>query len=592
MTVFTTSRRAIGFKIFKITCAALMFSGCRQQAPPTVTSTVTIAGPGPAFEDMATAAGLHFRHDYGGDKPIDTLETTGAGCCFFDYDNDGWQDIYLVNSGRVEKGRIIAAKRTPSALFHNNGDGTFSDVTQKAGVAGAGFGMGAVSADFDADGHADLFAYGYGGSTLYRNNGNGTFSDVTKKAGIGGRYEDFAATAAWADIDGDGWLDLYVGNYLKWNPQRELCRDRDVLTACSPGVYDGQPNYLYRNNGNGTFTNIAQRLGVDDPRGKAMAVIFFDDNNDGKPDLFVANDQTGNKLYLNRGTKFEDITLRSSVGYDDTGRSQASMGADCADYNHDGRFDIAFGTFQHDANTLYRNDGGSVFSLISWPAQLGVATLDRLTFGTLFLDYDNDGRSDLFFSNGHVSDNAATFQPDVTWPQPATLLRNVDGRKFADVSPSLGAAFTQPRVGRGCSRGDFNNDGWIDILVNNSGGRPFLLRNKGKAGQHQITLKLTMPGHNRDAIGARVEVVTGKQRQINEVRSGSGGYMAGNDLRLHFGLGEASRVDSILIRWPNGKRETLHDVEADSFLTIAPGRGVTTRQSPALPSQNKTPSAD
>lgn len=592
MTVFSSLRHGMSFQAISL---VLMLSGCQQQTSSITTSPATKIRSNHAFEDVATPAGLHFQHNYGGDKPIDTLETTGAGCCFLDYDNDGWQDIYLVNSGRVEKGRVIAAKRTPSALFHNNGNGTFSDVTQKAGVAGAGFGMGAVSADFNADGYADLFAYGYGGSTLYRNNGDGTFSNVTPKANVRGRYEDFAATAAWADIDGDGWLDLFVGNYLKWNPKRELCRDRDVLTACSPGVYDGQPNYLYRNNGNGTFTDIAQRVGVADPRGKAMAAIFFDENNDGKLDLFIANDQTGNKLYLNRGARFEDITLRAGVGYDDTGRSQASMGADCADYNNDGRFDIAFGTFQHDANTLYQNDGNNIFSLNSWPAQIGVATLERLTFGTLFLDYDNDGRSDLFFSNGHVSDNAATFQPDVTWPQPATLLRNRDGRKFTDVSPALGAAFTQPRVGRGCARGDYDNDGWVDILINNSGAKPFLLQNnglaKGLANGHQITVKLTMPGHNRDAIGARVEVVTGKQRQMDEVRAGSGGYMAGNDLRLHFGLGDSSRVDAIIIRWPNGKRETLHNIQADSFLTIALGRGIVKEESAPPTDQNQTPPA-
>ncbi len=589
MNSFASLRRAL--------CGAIVLLalyGCRASAPRAAIQKSPVSGAAqtPRFIDVATAAGLHFRHDYGGDHPIDTLETTGAGCCFFDFNNDGWQDIYIVNSGRVEKGRVIAAQSAPSALFHNNGDGTFTDVTKKAGVAGFGFGMGAAPADFNGDGSVDLFVYGYGGSILYRNNGDGTFSDVTSKAGVKGPYDGFASAAAWGDVDGDGRLDLFVADYLKWNPQRELCPNNDVQSACSPGVYDGQGSHLYHNNGDGSFTDIAQKAGVKDPRGKPMAALFFDENNDGKPDLFVANDQTGNRLYLNRGGKFADATLQSGTGYDETGRSQASMGTDIADYNGDGRFDIAFGTFQNDANTLYRNDGRDIFSLVSWSANLGAATLERLTFGTLFLDYDNDGRPDLYFANGHVSDNVADYQPGVTWKQPDTLLRNIDGHKFADVSSSLGEAFTAPRVGRGCARGDFDNDGWLDILVNNSGGEPFLLRNEGVSGHHWITLKLVASGTNRDAIGARVELMAGGRQQIDEVRAGSGGYMASNDLRLHFGLGEVAKTDRISIRWPDGKKQTLSGVPADRFITIRQGKGIVSNQTPAQIRLTKKPSAD
>lgn len=587
MNLFFEPPKRLFFGFFAL-CA---LSGCHRDKPSDFSEKPPEKSPSgtPHFTNVGAEVGLHFRHDYGGDKPVDTLETTGAGGCFFDFDNDGWQDIYLVNSGRVEKGRLI--KSAPGVLFHNNGDGTFADVTQKAGVAGRGFGMGAAAADFDGDGFVDLYVYGYGGSTLYRNKGNGTFADVTAKAKVSGPAEEFAVTAAWGDFDGDGHLDLFVGNYLKWNPQRELCPNNNVQSACSPGVYDGQGSHLYRNNGDGSFSDVGAQVGVKDTRGKPMAVLFFDENNDGKQDIFVANDQTGNKLYLNRGDKFADATLQSGTGYDETGRSQASMGTDIADYNGDGRLDIAFGTFQNDANTLYRNDGRDIFSLVSWPANIGGATLERLAFGTLFLDYDNDGRPDLFFANGHVSDNVAQYQPGVTWKQPDTLLRNVDGRKFEDVSPALGQAFTQPRVGRGCARGDFNNDGWLDILVNNSGDAPFLLRNEGMANRHWITLKLEMSGPNRDAIGARVELVVGKHHQVDEVRAGSGGYLASNDLRLHFGLGETTRIDSLQIRWPDGKKQKLTDLPTNKFITIHQSKGIVATRNPAI-SSTKKPSVD
>ncbi len=584
-------------------------SGCRQTAPASATDSSTAPGEAtsalanpdgarenhlenhpslsglPRFVNVAEQAGITFRHQHGGKIPLNTLETTGAGCCFLDYNNDGWLDFYLVNSGHVVKGKVVAANRPANALYRNNGNGTFTDVTQAAGVAGRGFGMGCVAADYDGDGRVDLYVYNYGGSVLYHNNGNGTFTDVTRKAGVAGRYTDFAAAAAWGDYNGDGRLDLYVANYLEWDPQAELCHERDVVAACSPGAYQPQRNYLYRNNGDGTFTDVAKAAGVADPQGKGMGVLFCDLNDDSKPDLFVSNDQTGNKLFMNRGAgKFEDVTFTAGVGYDDSGRAQAGMGTDFGDYNGDGRWDLILGTYLHDIKTLYRNDGGGTFSIVNWQTGLGTPTLNRLTFGAFFFDFDNDTWDDIFFANGHVHSNVVDFEPGASYAQPDSLLRNDAGKHFEDVSGLLEEAFQKPRVGRGACHGDFDNDGYQDVLVNNSGAAPFLLHNEGshesQSGNHWLSVSLELPGPNRQAIGAKVIVEAAGRRPMREARAGAS-YMASNDPRLHFGLGKATRAERIIIRWPDGKRQELAGVPADRFVTIRQGKGVVFVQPPS-----------
>ena len=518
------------------------------------------------FTDVTTAAGIRFRHDHGGTSPLNILQTAGSGCAFLDYDGDGLLDIYLVN-GRYLDNRPEGSQ-PHNALYHNNGDGTFTDVTERAGVGGTGYGMGCAVADFDGDGRPDIYVTNYGRNTLYRNNGDGSFKDVTLAAGVGA--DGWSTCAAWADYNGDGWLDLFVGRYVAFSPRdRQLCEMRGISLSCPPRYYDGQSGILYRNNGNGTFTDVTGEAGVANSGGKALGALWWDYDGDGKPDLFVANDGVANNLYHNLGGgRFKDEALLQGVAYGANGHAQASMGVDAADYNGDGRLDLWVTNFQNESRALYQ---GGKFGFVDAAGRAGLVTpsLPFLSFGTAFLDYDGDTWPDLIVASGHVQDLVHRVDGACMYAQARQLFRNQGNGTFQDLSASAGPAFTTPAVGRGLAVGDFDNDGDLDVLINNNGGAPMLLRNE--VGNRNAWLRLKLEGRppNRAAIGARVEAaVPGLSRKlIGEVRAGSS-YCSTSDPRPLFGLGSAKGPVTVTVRWPDGKRTTHGNLPVNKESTL------------------------
>jgi hypothetical protein len=544
---------------------AIPLASCR----PRVAHTPPVAPPRDApFIDITAAAGIRFQHVTGGSPPLNILETTGAGGALFDADGDGFLDVFLVN-GRHRDSR--AEDQQPHhALYHNNGDGTFTDVTARAGVGGTGYGMGCAVADVDGDGDLDLYVTQYGGNVLYRNNGDGTFTDITRRAGVaaGG----WSTSAAFADYDGDGHLDLYVTRYLIFTPQvQQLCRVEGVEIACPPRYYRGQSGILYHNKGDGTFRDVSRAAGVLHPDGKGLGCLWWDFDDDGRPDLYLANDGVANNLYHNEGGgRFTDVALASGAAYGPGGSAEGSMGVDAGDYDRDGRFDLFIGNFQNETDALYHNDGSARFTYATAATGLADASLPTLTFGVGFLDYDSDGWPDLFAANGHVQDAIARIDPLCRFLQPRQLFRNVGGGRFVDVSAAAGPAITEPAVGRGAAFGDIDNDGDVDILVTNNGGRPMLLRNEVGMRRHGLSLRLVGHAPNRDAVGARVRLRAGGALQIREVRAGSG-YASASDLRLFFGLGDRAAADAIEVRWPDGRRTLLRGVHGDRTITVREG---------------------
>jgi hypothetical protein len=542
--------------------AALVLAGCRgpviheAAAPPP-------AGPAAApanapFAEVAAAAGLRFRHENGGRSPLNILQTAGSGCAFLDYDRDGWLDLFLVN-GCFLDGR--PAERQPRhALYRNNGDGTFTDVTARAGVGSPSYGMGCAAADYDGDGWPDLYLTNYGPNRLYRNNGDGTFTDVTEKAGVAA--SGWSTCAAWADADGDGDLDLFVGRYVRFGPgDRPLCSVNGIPVACPPRYYAGQSSLLYRNNGDGTFTDVTEQAGMRNPQGKALGAIWADYDGDGRPDLFVANDDEPNNLYRNLGGgRFRDVALPAGVALGVNGNEEASMGVDFADCDGDGRFDLFVTNFQNETDALYQN-GLYGFAYVSAEAGIAGPSLPFLSFGCGFLDYDNDGRLDLVVASGHVQDLIHRVDPACQFAQARQLFRQQGSPgprnvpHFEEIGAASGPAFTAPAVGRGLCIGDYDNDGGADVLVNNNGGPPMLLRNLVGSRNHWIRLRLEGRRPNTMAVGARVELRCGARRQVAEVRAG-GSYCSTHDPRLLFGLGGATGPASATVRWPDGRRTT------------------------------------
>lgn len=537
------------------------------------------------FEDITRASGLgKFHHQSGGPEKATLLETLGSGVALLDYDNDGWQDIYLVNGSTFA---AMRGKEPPprAMLFHNNHDGTFTDVTEKAGVSNDRWGVGVAAADFDNDGWPDIYVSNFGRNRLYHNNHDGTFTDVAEKAGVA--LGNWSAGATWGDYDHDGLLDLFVPGYVKFDPDHpptsgqggvaaSSCQFRGVSSMCGPLGLPGEGDHLFHNNGDGTFTDVSGKAGVSDPRGYyGLASLFVDIDDDGWIDLVVANDSVPRYLYRNlRNGTFEDVSYASGFALTDTGLAQASMGIAEGDYNRDGRPDFYVTVFSDDFNTLYRNDGNLSFSETSFPAGLANLTIPFLGWGTGFLDFDNDGLLDLFVGNGHVYPWVDSRDWGTTWAQRPLLFRNLDGTRFVEVAPAVGSGLADVIPARGAAFGDLFNDGRTDIVLNVMDGAPVLLRNVITNQNHWITLRLIGGrGSPRDAVGAKVFVTSGGVRQRADVLSG-GSYASSSDPRVHFGLGSAGKIDTIEIQWPSGKKQIFTNSPIDRILTVIEGQGI------------------
>jgi enediyne biosynthesis protein E4 len=519
------------------------------------------------FTNTAPAAGIKFTHFKGNNGISINREEFGPGVCVADFDGDGWPDIYFAN-GRDLYNRGISVR---NALYHNNGDGTFTDVTDKAGVPGTGYGLGCVWGDYDNDGFPDLFVTQYGRNVLYRNNRNGTFTDVTDKAGVSGTESGtFHSGATFFDYDRDGLLDLYVGSYVDLGDKR-YCDLAGVQSSCPPSVYHGSPDALYHNNGDGTFTNVTAKAKIYQPEGKNLSVGAADYDNDGWPDLFVANDGLTAYLYRNQhdGT-FKEIGGLTGMAYNERGGVMAAMCISLGDFNNDGWLDLYISDFQRSSDHIWQNDGNGFFDEVSDLSGITRATHDVLSFGGGFLDYDNDGWIDLFIANGHVYPEVEQATPGTHYKQLNSLFHNERNGKFADVTATAGSGFQTPYVGRGAAFADFDNDGFVDIVVANNGDVPLLLHNSGGNGNHFLNFKLVGTKSNRDAMGARIRVLSGGISQIREI-AGGGSYLSQSDLRATFGLGKAAHAETVEIKWPSGLGQTFHNVEADRFYLIREG---------------------
>ena len=532
------------------TCLGL--GGCK-------TAQGTAASAPPAiqvqFTDVTHAAGIQFIHRHGGTGKKYFVETSGAGAAFFDYDNDGDADLYAVQSGTLPGHRGFGGPPNESKLYQNQGDGRFVDVTKQAGVGNFGYGQGACVGDYNADGFLDLFVTNFGANRLYRNNGDGTFADVTRAAGVA--QPGYNTAAAFSDIDGDGNVDLYVARYAKYRIGSDpKCSQAPGLHSyCPPAQFDGDPDVLLRNNGDGTFSDITANAGLDDAHGKGLGVVFFDHNDDGRPDLYVANDGTQNRLYENiGGGRFKDISIAAGVALGESGLMAAGMGVDAGDYDGDGRFDLYVANFTTEPNDLYRNASDGVFETRSAPAGLAEPSLPFTGFGAAFVDYDLDSHPDLMVANGHVADDIEKATPGVTYAQPDSLYRNLGNGRFEDVSQRVGADFVRPTVSRGMALADIDRDGDVDVFINNNNGPGALLRNDGGNANRWIQLRLKARSGDPFALGARVVLESGDRRQVREVRSGTS-YCSQPDLTVVFGLGNHQRVDRVLVRWPGRKEQ-------------------------------------
>ncbi|HWW16278.1 MAG TPA: CRTAC1 family protein [Candidatus Dormibacteraeota bacterium] len=533
------------------------------------------APPTPRFEDVSKQAGLTVSHISSPDKRY-VLESMSGGVGFIDCDNDGKLDIITVNGSTVD--RFKKGGDPMITLYHQEGDLKFKDITKEAGLTRKGWGMGVAVADFDNDGWDDIYVTGYGGNALYRNLGNCRFEDVTEKAGV--RVGGFSTGAAWGDFDRDGLVDLFVPRYVfidinklpEFGSNDKFCRFRGVMVQCGPWGLPGESDFLFRNRGDGTFQDVSKAAGVDDPKHYfGMQGVWGDLDNDGWPDLYVANDAGPNYLYHNNhdGT-FEDVGLLSGAALSADGREQGSMGVDFGDIDHDGLFDIFVTNFTEEPDALYWNRGKQGFTDISYSSHIGQLSYPLVGWGTSFLDVDNDGWLDLFEANGHVYPQMDLVKGGAPYRQPFLLFRNNRDRTFEDVTAISGLADLPPASRRGAAFGDVNNDGKVDVLVLNVGEPPTLLINRTKTSNHAVLLKLIGTKSNRAAIGARATVTAGDLVQFNEVRGGSS-YLSQNDLRLHFGLGSQASIDTLDISWPSGKKDTYHNLAADFIYTISEG---------------------
>ncbi len=524
------------------------------------------------FVNVTTQAGLHFKHNSGAFGKKYMPETVGSGGAFLDYDNDGWQDILLINSMNWPERK---GAKSYSALYHNNQNGTFTDVTKEAGLAVELYGIGCAIADYDNDGLVDIYITCLGANHLFRNQGGGRFTDVTTKAGVGDT--GFSASAAWFDYDRDGRLDLFVCNYVEWAVEKDIncSQDGKNKSYCTPEAYKGQSSTLYHNKGDGTFDNVTERAGLLDPSGKALGVALLDYDNDGWIDLFVANDTQPNKLYHNRGNgTFTDEGTGAGVAFNDMGKARAGMGTDAGDYDHSGKQSLVIGNFSNEMIALYHNEGTGLFVDDAPNSTIGQESLLTLTFACFFFDYDLDGWLDIFAANGHVADDISVVQPKIKYAEPPHLFRNLGKKNFQSMGTKLGQALQQAVVARGAAYGDYDHDGDLDLLITVNNGPAQLLRNNGGNQNNLLRIKLTGTASNRNGIGALITATLADQSKlIGMVRTGSS-YASQSELPVTFGLGKADKVPSLEITWPNGNKQTVTDVAANQEVVIEEGKGV------------------
>ena len=537
------------------------------------------------YTDVRESAKITFQQDSTQTEEKYYLETMGTGVGWIDYDQDGLMDLYFVQSGATDIYKPSHPLR--SALYHNNGDGTFSDATEKAGVGGEGhYGQGVAVGDFDNDGYPDLYVTGYGRAILYHNNRNGTFTDVTTKAGVADEG-NWSTSAGWFDYDKDGWLDLVVANYIEWTPKNNIwCGERrpGYRSYCHPGNYRGEHIKLYHNNHDGTFTDVSDVSGVGKPEAKGMGVVLADFNNDGWPDIAVANDSWPNFLFINKhnGT-FEDVSLVSGLAASEDGRYEAGMGIDAADVDGDGWMDVYITHLDFELNRLYRNSQDGTFSDETFRSRIGNSSVLMSGVACKFLDYDNDGWNDILQLNGAMLDNVSLYHGEVSYREPLLMYRNVGKGKFEKVSESLGADFMHAIAGRGLATADYDNDGDIDIVTNNRGDFPSLLRNDGGNANNWLTVQLVGTKSNRDGIGASLKLTSEGFVQVEQAKGGTS-YMSASDPRIHFGLGSRTKIASLEITWPSGQVDRLTSIPINQIITVKEGAGIIPRQFPRISS--------
>jgi hypothetical protein len=551
-------------------------SGRLPAAQGRIHSAVTPAPvPDISFTDITARAGINFKHVSSPEKKY-IVESMSGGLALFDYDNDGYLDLYLVNSLTVDL--VKSKQKTRSALYHNNGNQTFTEVTDKAGIGDIGWGMGATIGDYNNDGWEDLYVTCLGPNHLLKNNGDGTFKDVTQSAGVGDPR--WSAGAVFVDYDNDGKADLFVANYVDFDVNNlpefgkgRTCQFKGVPVQCGPRGLKGAGDSLYHNNGDGTFTDVSKKAGVSDPDGYyGLGVIASDFDGDGRVDIFVANDSTPNFLYHNNGDgTFKDTGFLSGIAVNENGSEQGSMGVTLGDYDHDERLDLFITNFDDDYNTLYHADGAGSFTDVSYAAKVAAVSLPYVGWGTKFFDYDNDGWVDLLVVNGHVYPQLPTYR------QRNLVHHNNRDGTFSEVGAQLGAPFAEQRTGRGAAFGDVDNDGDVDVVINNLDGPPQVLRNDGGNINNAIVMKLVGVRSNRDGLGARVKIVSGELVQIDEVHSGAS-YLSQSDLRLYFGLEKRTRVDLIEVHWPSGVVDKITDARVNKILTLKEGQGLVEQQ--------------
>ena len=545
-------------------------------AVPEKSSDATAPRPsGPiTFTDITAQAGIHFKHNSGAFGKKYLPETMGSGVCFIDYDNDGWQDILLINS--MDWPGHKSGKSFP-ALYHNNKDGTFTDVTKQAGLAVEMYGLGCTVGDYDNDGYDDIYITALGSNHLFRNLGNGKFADVTAKAGVAD--PGFSSSAVWFDYDNDGKLDLYVAHYIEWSVATDqYCSlDGKNKSYCTPQTYKGQSATLFHNKGNGTFENVTKKAGLYDPTSKSLGIAMLDYDNDGWMDLFVSNDTEPNKLYHNNhnGT-FTDVGVAAGVAYGEAGTARAGMGTDAADFDNSGKQGLVVGNFTNEGMALYQNDGLGLFTDQATTNGISTASTKSLTFGTFFFDYDLDGKLDILAINGHVSDDISVVQPNVKYAQPPQLFRNLGNNKFEEVTAKVGSALQKPIVGRGAAYGDIDDDGDLDLVIMANNGPARLLRNDNANQNDTLRVKTIGTRSNRDGIGVKVIATTSTGLRLMEMVKTGSSYLSQSELPLTFGLGKpsAGKAVNLQIIWPSGHSDTIPNIRPNQFVIVKEGQGI------------------